>query len=110
LQITLDNSINFKNLVIMKNNKDLKKPFFANFLENQMSNEEKSTVQGGDIITLKTADTIYVTLKYPSDNEDGPGPIVTSKNLDMMQTMKYPSDNDETGGPILVPDTDPTML
>ncbi|THF52747.1 microviridin/marinostatin family tricyclic proteinase inhibitor [Flavobacterium supellecticarium] len=92
----------------MKNNKDLKKPFFANFLENQMSNEEKSSVQGGDIITLKTSD-MYTTLKYPSDNEDGPG-VPTSKIMDTVVTMKYPSDNDETGGPILSPDTDPTML
>lgn len=90
----------------MKNNKDLKKPFFANFLENQLSNEEKNTVQGGDIITLKTADTIYMTLKYPSDHEDGPG-VPTTKITDTVVTMKYPSDNDETGGPILVPDTDP---
>lgn len=87
----------------MKNNKDLKKPFFANFLENQLSNEEKNTVQGGDIITLKTADTLQ-TLKYPSDNEDGPGGPITLKSLDMMQTMKYPSDNDETGGPIITPE------
>lgn len=91
----------------MKNNKDLKKPFFANFLENQLSNDEKNSVQGGDIITLKTADTIYVTLKYPSDNEDGPGGPITTKISDTVVTMKYPSDNDETGGPILVPDTDP---
>ncbi|UUC44333.1 microviridin/marinostatin family tricyclic proteinase inhibitor [Flavobacterium cerinum] len=87
----------------MKNNKDLKKPFFANFLENQLSNEEKNTVQGGDIITLKTEDMLH-TLKYPSDNEDGPGGPITLKSLDMMQTMKYPSDNDETGGPIITPE------
>ncbi|MBN9286154.1 MULTISPECIES: microviridin/marinostatin family tricyclic proteinase inhibitor [Flavobacterium] len=85
----------------MKNNKDLKKPFFANFLENQLTNEEKNSVQGGDIITLKATDTLQ-TLKYPSDNEDGPGPV-TVPRYDLLQTMKYPSDNDETGGPILEP-------
>jgi hypothetical protein len=75
----------------MKENKNLKKPFFANFLENQLSNEETSIVQGG--ITNKLSDNVQ-TMKYPSDSEEGPGDT-TKPTLDLLQTMKYPSDNDE---------------
>ncbi|WP_306352678.1 microviridin/marinostatin family tricyclic proteinase inhibitor [Flavobacterium sp. '19STA2R22 D10 B1'] len=73
----------------MKNDKNLKKPFFANFLENQLSAEDKTEVQGG-------AGDMMVTLKYPSDGEDGPGTQIT---------LKYPSDSDESG-PITVPSRD----
>ncbi len=45
-----------------KKNKGTKKPFFANFLEHQVSGDQKENAQGG------------ITLKYPSDQEeDGNG-------------------------------------
>lgn len=72
-----------------KNNEGLKKPFFADFLENQMEKEAANSVQGG--VTSVILD-IAVTMKYPSDQEDG-GP--TKSTLDGYQTMKYPSDSDE---------------
>ncbi|MCJ8153159.1 microviridin/marinostatin family tricyclic proteinase inhibitor [Chryseobacterium sp. SSA4.19] len=62
----------------MKNKNSKKKPFFASFLEKQISEPQK--VKGGDgtgIITKPTIDT------------------VTKPTLDMMQTMKYPSDGDD---------------
>ncbi|MGH2664295.1 microviridin/marinostatin family tricyclic proteinase inhibitor [Flavobacterium sp.] len=71
----------------MKNKENLKKPFFANFLENQISKEEQTTIQGSAPMQ---------TLKYPSDGEDGPGNI-TKPAVDIAHTMKYPSDNDEAG-------------
>ncbi|UUC44336.1 hypothetical protein [Flavobacterium cerinum] len=41
-----------------KNNEQEKKPFFAGFLENQIGNEESSTIQGGGkIITRVGSDT-----------------------------------------------------
>ncbi|PCH69508.1 MAG: hypothetical protein COC01_01250 [Bacteroidetes bacterium] len=57
----------------------MKKPYFAHFLENQMSEEEANSInaggkggtKGGNGKTRKTEDTI-TTLKYPSDDdEDG---------------------------------------
>lgn len=71
-----------------------KKPFFANFLENQLSNQESTALQGGNV-TKPSADSV-VTLKYPSDGEDGPGQP-TKPALDTVVTMKYPSDDDESG-------------
>ncbi len=62
----------------MKNKNSKKKPFFASFLEKQISDPQK--VKGGDgtgIITTPAADT------------------VTKPTLDMMHTMKYPSDGDD---------------
>ena len=57
---------------------DKKKPFFANFLENQIKETEQ--VKGG-----KSSNSIT----YPwRDN-------VTSPYKDGHQTMKYPSDGDE---------------
>lgn len=76
----------------MKNNKDLKKPFFAKFLENQLSNEEETKIQGGET-TKPALDTLH-TLKYPSDSEDSYTKKYPSDN-DEAQTMKYPSDGDE---------------
>lgn len=70
-----------------------KKPFFANFLENQMSEQETSAVQGG-ADTTKLTDNVQ-TMKYPSDSEDGPGG--TKPTVDVLVTMKYPSDDDEAG-------------
>lgn len=64
-----------------------KKPFFAKFLENQMSEEASASVQGGT--------NTPVTMKYPSDNEDSVP--TTSKRTDIVVTMKYPSDDDEAG-------------
>ena len=52
-------------------------PFFARFLEGQESLHVKTNLKAG------------VTLKFPSDREDG-GDV----------TMKYPSDDDEGGEPI----------
>lgn len=71
----------------MENEKKLKKPFFANFLESQVPEKELEKINGG---------TDVVTLKFPSDGEDGPGQV-TSRVKDLYQTMKYPSDNDEEG-------------
>lgn len=71
----------------MKNKENLKKPFFANFLENQISKDEQTKIQGSAPMQ---------TLKYPSDGEDGPGNI-TKPSVDIAHTMKYPSDNDEAG-------------
>ena len=71
-----------------------KKPFFTNFLENQV---ETSDVKGGGIVTMK----------YPSDNdEEGliiidpttPPPLVPTPNPPPVVTLKYPSDGDEEGG------------
>lgn len=53
----------------------MKKPFFARFLENQLSNEEEKNVKGA-------ARPPFVTLKAPSDDDEN-------------VTMKYPSDDDE---------------
>ncbi|MCL9804624.1 microviridin/marinostatin family tricyclic proteinase inhibitor [Flavobacterium amniphilum] len=77
----------------MKKN-ELKKPFFASFLENQMSKEEANAVQGG-AITSVLRDTVQ-TMKYPSDGEEGPGGT-TKPSADVYETMKYPSDSDEDG-------------
>jgi len=69
----------------------MKKPFFANFLENQVNEEENQQVKGGLISasTDKFAD-LDQTMKYPSDNDEGG-----------YQTMKYPSDNDEGGNELM---------
>ncbi|MDH6250451.1 hypothetical protein M2347_000178 [Chryseobacterium sp. H1D6B] len=59
--------------------KNLKKPFFASFLEKQLKEPQK--IKGGGIapdVTSKLADA------------------VTSPNKDQV-TMKYPSDSDEAG-------------
>lgn len=76
----------------MKKNENSKKPFFANFLENQISKNEQNEIQGG-AVTSVLADTVQ-TMKYPSDSEDGPG-NPTKPIYDTAQTMKYPSDSDE---------------
>ncbi len=62
----------------MNNKNSKKKPFFASFLEKQISEPQK--IKGGDgtgIITKPTVDT------------------VTKPINDMAQTMKYPSDGDD---------------
>jgi len=81
-----------------KNNEEKRKPFFAEFLENQMGEEQARKTQGGD--------NPYVTLKYPSDEEDNPVTLkypsdkeddTTKPAADQLHTLKYPSDNDESG-------------
>lgn len=63
--------------------KNLKKPFFASFLEKQINNPEK--VKGGSgNITTALEDSITTALQ---DN-------VTKPGYDNV-TMKYPSDGDE---------------
>ncbi|MCC5647407.1 microviridin/marinostatin family tricyclic proteinase inhibitor [Nostoc sp. CHAB 5824] len=70
-------------------------PFFARFLEGQsfedLSDQESEGIGGGvQAVTLKypsdNEDGGAVTLKYPSDNEDGG-----------VATRKYPSDNEDGG-------------
>jgi len=85
-------------------------PFFARYLEGQflteVSESEMDEVQGGiKHINIKDIKDIVVSLKYPSDEEDGsPGHgIITNKYRDIEDigsgggfvTEKYPSDNDE---------------
>jgi hypothetical protein len=57
------------------NQRELKQPFFALFLESQHQNGQNS-------FTLPTRDT------------------VTAPSKDNLETHKYPSDNDEEGEPI----------
>ncbi len=64
----------------MKKNKS-KKPFFAKFLENQVSSEESSALNGGDGYTQPLKDDA-ISKKYPSDDDEA-------------VTLKYPSDGDE---------------
>ncbi|MFC3161142.1 Serine endopeptidase inhibitors [Chryseobacterium arachidis] len=80
----------------MKSN-DKKKPFFASFLEKQVQNPEE--IQGGggiitsinnDSVTLPTKDMVVTT--RTSD-----GPISTLPAYDTPVTLKYPSDSDEGG-------------
>lgn len=75
-------------------NQNLKKPFFANFLESQLTKEESNEVQGGAKVTSISEDVAH-TLKYPSDSDDD----TTSPLSDQVHTMKHPSDSDD-GGPI----------
>lgn len=75
-------------------------PFFARYLEGQysenmedLSEEEMQEVQGGlkispQIHTRPKLDEIFVSLKYPSDQEDGGHPPTDV-------SKKYPSDADE---------------
>ncbi len=79
----------------MKKNENSKKPFFANFLENQISKDEQNAIQGSGGTTNVISDNVQ-TMKYPSDSEDGPG-NGTKPTLDIVETMKYPSDSDESG-------------
>ncbi len=85
-------------------------PFFARYLETQfcedLSEEETDEVQGGIRYAYPPTRKhpsegidggIAVTLKFPSDREDGGS--VTSKITDLYEpvsvTKKYPSDSDE---------------
>ncbi|WP_299456215.1 microviridin/marinostatin family tricyclic proteinase inhibitor [uncultured Microscilla sp.] len=72
--------------------KKVKKPFFAQFLENQIADEKLTNTKGGlSAATFATATAasdkkkkikIEQTMKYPSDADED-------------YTMKYPSDSDE---------------
>ncbi len=64
----------------------LKKPFFAQFLEHQVT--ETDQVLGG---------TDIQTLKFPSDSED-------SGSEDLVVTLKFPSDTEESGGCDIITD------
>jgi hypothetical protein len=74
------------------------KPFFAKFLENQFSVEEAKNVKGGE--------PIAVTLKYPSDAEDGadtgpgnacdtPAAAHNPNCPPIFVTLKFPSDSED---------------
>ncbi len=77
----------------MKNKKS-KKPFFAKFLENQISSEESSSLNGGDgFITTRIKD-VAITLKYPSD-DDAAVTLKYPSDDDEAVTLKYPSDGDD---------------
>lgn len=72
-------------------------PFFARYLEGQfcedVSEEEMETVHGGStVISTPIKGGIAITLKYPSDNEDGGSGV----------TEKYPSDKEDCGGGVAV--------
>ena len=73
---------NYQTYYFMEN-KNLKKPFFASFLENQL--KDTKNVKGG-------ASGSGATSKLLDS--------VTKPESDMEQTMKYPSDNDEISIPV----------
>jgi hypothetical protein len=88
----------------MSNHEEKALPFFARYLEGQfcedLSEEEMDNIQGGlkirpPVITRKhqDCDWIAVTLKYPSDNEDGSGEHPIKPPIAM--TKKYPSDHED---------------
>lgn len=66
----------------------MKKPFFAKFLENQISQRQTAGVKGGDEWPMTTD-------KYPSDNEDGGDITYTLHDIDDYLTKKFPSDAEE---------------
>lgn len=68
----------------MKNKKEQKKPFFASFLEKQIT--DSKTVKGGAITSVIVDAPTTSVLK---DDVTGPGGDQV--------TMKYPSDSDEYG-------------
>ncbi len=84
-------------------------PFFARYLEGQfcedLSVEEMNEIHGGKRTCPSTTehplvsdDTIVMTLKFPSDQEDGGGgsnPITNKLKDEYAVTKKYPSDSDE---------------
>lgn len=79
--------------------KNLQKPFFSAFLENQLDKKTENNVQGGTddppIHTMSLADSPY-TKKYPSDSDEP----YTKPAADMAQTQKYPSDGDDDPIPV----------
>ncbi|MBP5971188.1 microviridin/marinostatin family tricyclic proteinase inhibitor [Brasilonema sp. CT11] len=78
-------------------------PFFARYLEGQscedLSEEEMENIHGGYGKTSAPAkDGIVMTMKYPSDNEDGTKKAPSDS--DEAMTQKYPSDGDEQNNAI----------
>jgi hypothetical protein len=69
-----------------------KKPFFARFLDNQITEQQKARVKGGDDWPFGPT-----TDKYPSDNEDGGDISFPRNDIDLhdLTTRKYPSDWEE---------------
>lgn len=68
----------------MKNEKALKQPFFAQFLEDQV--KEEPTAEGGTgNLTNPATDNVTIPERD----------VVTKPAYDMAQTMKYPSDGDD---------------
>ncbi|NET67137.1 MAG: microviridin/marinostatin family tricyclic proteinase inhibitor [Moorea sp. SIO1G6] len=69
-------------------------PFFARYLEGQfiedLSKEEMEAVKGGTVLPPQRG----ITTKYPSDREDWL-PVTLKFRDDVFVTLKYPSDNDE---------------
>ena len=61
-----------------------RKPFFARFLENHLTDDKAQEVAGGSLFTKKypSDDDEVFTKKYPSDDDE-------------IFTKKYPSDDDE---------------
>lgn len=78
---------------------NLQKPFFSNFLENQLDKKTEKNVQGGTddppIHTMSLADSPQ-TKKYPSDCDEP----YTKPAADMATTQKYPSDGDDDPIPV----------
>jgi len=89
----------------MKNKDSKKEPFFAAFLEKQLQDPEK--IQGGgvstslkDVVTSPLGDTL--TLKTLDNG--------TTPAADTPVTLKYPSDSDEGGfDPGFPPGLDPDI-
>lgn len=83
---------------------NLKKPFFSNFLENQLNKNSEPEIQGGRP-TAPLIDTPQtnkhpsdadedVTLKYPSDSDEYVTHKYPSDSEDDV-TQKFPSDSDD---------------
>ncbi|MCC5654230.1 microviridin/marinostatin family tricyclic proteinase inhibitor [Nostoc sp. XA013] len=80
-------------------------PFFARFLEGQsfedLSDEESEGIGGGGKVVTVNNPPDVVTLKFPSDNEDGGGGTAVTKKFPSdnedgsVATRKHPSDSDE---------------
>lgn len=54
----------------------MKKPFFVNFLENQISKKESNEIKAGNngkgvsVDKTNKRNDVFVTLKYPSDTDE----------------------------------------
>ena len=77
-------------------------PFFARYLEGQLEDlpqQETESISGGSCGDLTAGigkDSIGVTEKYPSDNEDVAMTLkYPSDNEDVAMTRKYPSDHED---------------
>jgi hypothetical protein len=69
-----------------------KQPFFARFLEQQNRGDE---VHVG--ATPDDGGGMMVTMKYPSDNEDGGGNVGDGGDAGDITTAKFPSDAEDSG-------------